>query len=91
MTKTIVCPECNGFGYIEEHVDGLLRKNECSCCGGARILRVPMTNADRIRSMSDEELSEFLWQFELEEVAREGEYFIHRKKLIEWLQEPVED
>lgn len=60
MTKTIVCPECNGFGYIEKCVDGLLRKNECSCCSGTRILRVPMTNADRIRSMSDEELVEVI-------------------------------
>ena len=91
MTKTIVCPECNGFGYIEEHVDGLLYKKECGCCGGARILRVPVTNADRIRNMSDEELSVFLWRFDLEEVAREDGGFLVRKKITEWLQKPVED
>ena len=89
MTKTIVCSECNGFGYVEECVDGLIRKNECSCCGGARILRVPMTNADRIRSMSDEELVGVI------DCANsccctgteEGCY----KCLLEWLQKPAED
>lgn len=91
MTKTIVCPECNGFGYIEEYVDGLLYKKECSRCGGARILRVPVTNADRIRSMSDEELSVFLWQFEVDVVAREDDGFIVRRKLTEWLQKSAED
>ena len=63
MTKTIVCPECNGFGYVEEYVDERLRKNECNYCGGSRILRVPVTNADLIRSMSDDELAELFYGF----------------------------
>ena len=49
------------------------------------------TNADRIRAMSDEELSEFLWGFDLQEMAREGFGFITRRKVIEWLKMPVED
>lgn len=86
MTKTIVCPECNGFGYIEEHVGGLIRKNECSCCDGARILRVPMTNADRIRSMSDEALAGIV----------DCPYYPCFEKdcyecCLEWLQKPVKD
>lgn len=46
---------------------------------------VPMTNADRIRDMSDEELAEFLFQvgynhrWGLEEYA------------LEWLQQPAEE
>lgn len=89
MTKTIVCPECNGFGYIEEYVDELLYKKECNYCGGARILRVPMTNADRIRSMNDEELAEVIdcpyinVCFELD-----NEYACN-KCCLEWLQKPV--
>ena len=47
------------------------------------------TNADMIREMTDEELSEFLWQFDLEEVSRDGEFFITRKRLLEWLQSPA--
>lgn len=49
------------------------------------------TNADKIRAMSDEELSEFLWQFDIEEVAREEEHWLTRRKLTEWLMQPVED
>lgn len=88
MTKTIVCPECNGFGYIEEYVDGLLYKKECGCCGGARILRVPVTNADRIRNMSDEELADVI------ACPYDGTCFYKgdcHKCCIEWLQKPAED
>lgn len=42
------------------------------------------TNADRIRAMSDEELSVFLWEFDIHEVARDG-YFLSKKKITEWL------
>ena len=46
------------------------------------------TYADMIREMTDDELSEFLWQFDLEEVARDSAFpsFITRRKLLEWLQ-----
>lgn len=49
------------------------------------------TNADKIRAMSDDELSEFLWQFDIEEVAREDNYWLTRRKLIEWLKQPMEE
>lgn len=48
------------------------------------------TNADKIRAMNDEELSEFLWQFDIEEVAREDNYWLTRRKLCEWLKQPAE-
>ena len=48
-----------------------------------------MTNFEKIKSMSIKELSQFLWQFDLNEVARDGEYFISRTKLLEWLQSPT--
>jgi hypothetical protein len=50
----------------------------------------PMTNADRIRAMSDEELSVFLWEFEKEEIARATEYALERRKITEWLKQPAE-
>lgn len=87
MTKTIVCPECNGFGYVEECTGGLLHKNECSCCRGARTLRVIMTNADRIREMNDEELADVV------ECPYYGVCFekdCHKCRL-EWLQKTMED
>lgn len=54
------------------------------------IVEAPKTNADRIRAMSDEELSVFLWKFEREDTCRDGEYFITRRKLDEWLKQPAE-
>lgn len=48
------------------------------------------TNGDKIRAMNDDELSEFLWQFDIEEVAREDNYWLTRRKLIEWLKQPME-
>ena len=52
------------------------------------------TNADRIRGMNDEELAEFLWDFNLADVStvKMGEFGPHmfRHRLKEWLQMPVE-
>ena len=54
-----------------------------------------MTNADRIRSMTDEELAEFLWNFNLADVStgKMGEFGPHmfRYRLKEWLQQPAEE
>ena len=61
------------------------------CIDEYNLSQKPMTNADRIRSMSDEELSVFLWGFDKEEIAREGEFFLTRRKITEWLQQPAED
>lgn len=49
-----------------------------------------MTNADRIRAMSDEELSVFLWEFEKEEISRATEYVLERRKITEWLKQPAD-
>ena len=52
-----------------------------------------MTNADRIRAMSDKELAEFLWNFNLADVSTDklGEFGPHmfRYRLKEWLQMPA--
>ena len=53
------------------------------------------TNAQKIRSMSDEELAEFLWNFNLADVSTDklGEFGPHmfRCRLKEWLQMPAEE
>lgn len=55
----------------------------------------PLTNAQKIRSMSDEELAEFLWNFNLADVStgKMGEFGPHmfRYRLKEWLQQPAEE
>ena len=54
-----------------------------------------MTNAQKIRSMTDEELAEFLWDFNLADVSTDklGEFGPHmfRYRLKEWLQQPAEE
>ena len=53
------------------------------------------TNAQKIRSMSDDELAEFLWDFNLADVStgKMGEFGPHmfRYRLKEWLQHPAEE
>ena len=53
------------------------------------------TNAQKIRAMSDEELAEFLWNFNLADVStgKMGEFGPHmfRCRLKEWLQMPAEE
>ena len=53
------------------------------------------TNADRIRAMSDEELAEFLWNFNLADVSTDklGEFGPHmfRYRLKKWLQMPAKE
>lgn len=61
----------------------------CFNWGCEKYINNVFTNADMIREMTDEELSNFLWQFDLEEVSRDGEFFITRKRLLEWLQSPA--
>ena len=53
-----------------------------------------MTNAQKIRAMNDEELAEFLWDFNLADVStvKMGEFGPHmfRYRLKEWLHQPCE-
>lgn len=49
MTKTIVCPACDGAGWSRTKI--------CERCHGTGNVKRPMTNGDRIRSMADEELA----------------------------------
>ena len=53
------------------------------------------TNAQKIRSMSDEELAEFLWNFNLADIStvKMGEFGPHmfRCRLKEWLKQPAEE
>ena len=55
-----------------------------------------MTNADRIRAMSDEELCEFLSQYVFHKMCEEGcDACTYNgdcdKRLLEWLKQPAEE
>ena len=58
--KEVPCMECNGKGFIAKFGEYSVWSKRCPNCGGTGIVKVPMTNADRIRAMSDEELAKWL-------------------------------
>ena len=84
----IKCGSCIGKTLCGEPEDTAL-----GCVG--RVVGKPMTNADCIRARSDEELAEFLWNFNLADVSTDklGEFGPHmfRHRLKEWLQQPAEE
>lgn len=68
----------------------------CAAQAYARLLighQKPMTNADRIRAMSDEELAEFLERTHSNMAIKlGGEYIVREKEYIEiWLKQPAEE
>lgn len=64
MNKHIPCKRCDGRGFINwpfsEGNTGTATSYVCPDCNGSGVSVVPMTNADRIRAMSDEELVEVI-------------------------------
>lgn len=65
MTKVITCPECKGHGTIDKYevrgaypgtVTHALTAEVCHRCHGTGCAETEMTNADRFRAMTDEEL-----------------------------------
>ena len=58
-----------------------------------RVIGKPMTNADRIRAMSDEELADMLWKTgrNYRAVCADPvvDYNEHRDGLIAWLKQPA--
>ena len=95
MTKEVICPVCEGHGFSVVLSEYSISSHACDNCNGSGLIEVPMTNADRIRAMSDEELAEILGEYmhcagcplrgdcNPEELPCEN-------VLLEWLKQPVE-
>lgn len=95
----MICLECRGTGtaiyYCETARDEnsvTMKKVEdiCHSCHGSG--RKPETNAERIRSMSDEELANVLTDFSnnggwVTEIGRQICY----ERIIGWLEQPAEE
>lgn len=88
MTKTIICPACDGAGWTGTHT--------CERCHGTGNVKRPMTNGDRIRAMGDEELGDFLYSYKFCDMCKEGcaECCYHgdcERRLADWLRQIVEE
>lgn len=96
----MICPYCGNLIAYHSYFDAFY----CPKCGGffrqaimveRNDLNKPLTNAQKIRAMTDEELAEFLWNFNLADVSTDklGEFGPHmfRYRLKEWLQMPAEE
>ena len=70
-----------------------MKIGSCPVCGAEMRVGTDMTNADRIRAMTDEELAEQLYLLRLDALRLEGyEGFIETKdEVLDWLKEEVED
>ena len=90
--KNIKCRSC--FFYRNEWCEKIVDSPDPEEVRDCAYFR-EMTNADKIRSMTDEELAELLWNFNLADVStgKMGEFGPHmfRYRLKEWLQQPAEE
>lgn len=96
-----VCPNCNGKGYnvimTGDRNDYCgVANSPCPDCGGKGKISVPMTNGDRIRAMSDEELA---YNFEYSTICGRiqnsnpewcGTNGECRNCVLRWLKQPAE-
>lgn len=105
MSVLKTCPYCGGHGYINqfEDIEGGCRawSKTCIACNGTGTILCQETNADRIRKMSDEELSEFISRIEIGDFGQQvygktfcdmckGQYECDDCRLW-WLQQPAEE
>lgn len=72
----------------------------CPVCGKPSTIGNPLTNADRIRGMTDEELADFLWHRDIQIVERASKVagFNYsydeaecKQNIKGWLKAPVEE
>ena len=91
MKKYVVCKKCNNLvnDWCEKVIDSPDQDMQRDCQYFCE-----KTNADRIRSMSDEDLADILWKTgrNYRAVCADPvvDYNEHRDHLIAWLQQPAE-
>ena len=87
---TMICPDCGNMIAYNSYFSAFY----CPRCGGIFKKVKPMTNADRIRAMSDEELRNWLFQRDCTNIAAFLEYggmgVMNAVQLLEWLKQSAE-
>ena len=93
-TKKLVCYNCGGHGFITTIYESGQTSTICPVCGGIGTHEIQMTNADRIRAMSDEELAEFIKHIKVRaalcKAVKNNDAF-EELCSAEWLQQPAEE
>ena len=93
-TKKLVCYNCGGHGFITSTYENGQTSAICPVCGGIGTHEIQMTNADRIRAMSDEELAEFIKHIKVRaafcKAVKDNDAF-EALCSAEWLQQPAEE
>ena len=91
MKKEVPCLDCRGQGLISKFNEKSAWLERCQNCGGTGVITVVVTNADRIRAMSDEELLDFMKKSVANaymcKIIRTEPMFL----TLEWLQQPSEE
>ena len=96
MMKKVPCPKCDGWGHISVVGENSISSYRCAECCGTGQIEIHVTNADRIRSMSDEELAKFIPNWSYTNACKCGEHYVDcnnecEKCVAEWLQQPAEE
>ena len=94
-----ICPKCGRHTALVFHVNGTHQAHCMICDAYFDVEIAPITNADRIRAMSDEELADFLDRWELGDIDYaktfcnlcKGQYDCHNDCLLDWLRQEVEE
>lgn len=97
-TKTILCPVCGGKGFVywsnNTEITNSIGSITCLHCNGTGWREVPMTNADRIRAMNDEDLANIV-QHCCPPIKRIAETCYEETHCVDcwvkWLQQPAEE
>ena len=87
-----MCPTRHLCGTLDDAT--FTEESECAAFNNA-VEDKPITNADCIRDMTDEELCKFLGEYKFCDICEEGCYSCTYngdcdKRLLEWLQQPAE-
>ena len=87
-TKKLVCYNCGGRSFITATYESGQTSAICPVCGGIGTHDIQMTNADRIRAMSDEELCDLLDEWWCMG-ANNDERLSYADERLAWLQQPA--
>lgn len=86
-----VCPKCGRHTALVCHVDGTHQAHCMICDAYYNVEIATMTNAGRIRAMTDEELAAWIYQVQDGDALRKGNFMPQLSKSwwLDWLKQEV--